>query len=227
MLQALLLAIGQMGDPAFRGPLVKGVLGSALALGLLLWGAIELAANLASGAPAWISWAAQGLGAIAGLILAWWLFLPVAVAIASQFVGSVAAAVEQRHYPWLPPPSGASIAAQALWGIGFALKMLMLQLILLPLILLLPGVGFVIALIVSARALGVGLFESAAQLRMGIAEARLARRARRWDVWALGLALALISLVPPLGLLVPVLGTAASVHLLHRSAGGSSHEFRG
>jgi CysZ protein len=227
MLHALLLAIGQLGDPAFRSPLIKGVLGSAVALGLLLWGAVALAAELASDAPGWISWAAQGLGAVAGLVLAWWLFLPVAVAIASLFVGSVAAAVEQRHYPWLPPPAGASIGAQAAWGIGFALRMLMLQLILLPLILLLPGVGFGIALVVSARALGVGLFESAAQLRMGVEAARRERRARRWDVWGLGLVLALIGLLPFLGLLVPVLGTAASVHILHRSAGGNAHEFRG
>lgn len=213
---ALFLALGQIGDPAFRRPLLLGVLGAALALGLLTWGAVETAAWAAAGGAGWLSWLAQAAGGAVGLLLAWWLFLPVAAAIAAQLVEPVAAAVERRYYPGLPPPRGASVAAQVAFGLRFGLRLLLIQILLLPLFFL-PVVGFVLALLVSAHALGAGMVQQTALLRMDMPQARLAWRQRRLSGWVLGLALAAMALVPFLNLLVPVLGTAASVHLLHRS----------
>lgn len=215
MLAALLLAFGQIDDPAFRRPLLWGVLGALLAVALLAWGAIEAAA-WAAGGEGWLSWAAQAGGGAAALVLAWWLFLPVAATIASQLVEPVAAAVERRHYPRLPRPQGASVAAQVAFGLRFGLRLLLIQLLLLPL-LFVPVVGFAVALLVSAHALGSGMVQQTALLRMDAAGARRAWRARRLQGWLLGLALALMALVPFLNLLVPVIGTAAAVHLLQRS----------
>jgi len=215
---ALFLAIGQIGDPAFRRPMLLGVLGAALALGLLVWGAVEAAAWVAAGDASWLSWLAQAAGGAVGLLLAWWLFLPVAAAIASQLVEPVARAVERRHYPGLPPPRGASVAAQVAFGLRFGLRLLLIQILLLPLFFI-PLVGFVLALLVSAHALGAGMVTQTALLRMTMPEARAAWRRKRLSGWVLGLLLALMALVPILNLLVPVLGTAAAVHLLHRSGG--------
>lgn len=212
---ALFLALGQIGDPAFRRPLILGVLGALLAIGLLAWGAIEAAA-WAAGGTGWLSWLAQAGGGAAALLLAWWLFLPVAAAIAAQLVEPVARAVERRHYPQLPPASGASVAAQAAFGLRFGLRLLAIQILLLPL-LLVPVVGFALALLVSAHALGAGMVQQTALLRMEAPAARAAWRRLRLSGWVLGLLLALMALVPLLNLLVPVLGTAASVHLLQRS----------
>lgn len=211
----MFLALGQIGDPAFRRPLILGVLGALLAIGLLAWGAVEAAAG-AAGGTGWLSWLAQAGGGAAALLLAWWLFLPVAAAIASQLVEPVASAVERRHYPHLPPASGASVAAQVAFGLRFGLRLLAIQLLLLPL-LLVPVVGFSLALLVSAHALGAGMVQQTALLRMDAPAARAAWRRMRLSGWVLGLLLALMALVPLLNLLVPVLGTAASVHLLQRS----------
>lgn len=215
MITAVTLALSQLGDPAFRRPLLWGVLGAAVAAGLLLWGAIEGAAWLAGG-PGWLSWLAQAGGGLAALVLAWWLFLPVAAAIAAQLVEPVAAAVERRHYPGLPPPQGASVAAQVAFGLRFGLRLLLLQILLLPL-LFVPVVGFVAALFVSAHALGSGMVQQTALLRMDMAAARATWRRLRFSGWALGLVLALMALVPILNLFVPVIGTAAAVHLLRRA----------
>lgn len=212
---ALFLALGQIGDPAFRRPLILGVLGALLAIGLLAWGAIEAAA-WAAGGTGWLSWLAQAGGGAAALLLAWWLFLPVAAAIAAQLVEPVAHAVERRHYPHLPPANGASVAAQVAFGLRFGLRLLAIQILLLPL-LLVPVVGFSLALLVSAHALGAGMVQQTALLRMEEPAARAAWRRLRLSGWVLGLLLALMALVPLLNLLVPVLGTAASVHLLQRS----------
>lgn len=215
MIRAVALALSQLDDPAFRRPLLWGVLGAALSIALLVWGAIEGAAWLAGG-QGWLSWLAQAGGGLAALVLAWWLFLPVAAAIAAQLVEPVAAAVERRHYPHLPPPRGASVAAQVAFGLRFGLKLLGLQLVLLPL-LFVPVVGFVLAVVISAHALGSGMVQQTALLRMDVPQARLDWRRLRWAGWALGLVLAAMALVPLLNLLVPVVGTAASVHLLQRS----------
>ncbi len=220
---ALFLALGQIGDPAFRRPLILGVVGAALALALLGWGAVEAAAWAAAGEASWLSWLAQAAGGAAGLLLAWWLFLPVAAAIASQLVEPVAVAVERRHYPGLPPPRGASVAAQVAFGLRFGLRLLVIQVLLLPL-LFVPIVGFILALLVSAHALGAGMVQQTALLRMDMAGARAAWRRNRLSGWVLGLLLALMALVPLLNLLVPVLGTAAAVHLLHRSTGTELRE---
>lgn len=215
---ALFLAIGQIGDPAFRRPMLLGVLGAALALGLLVWGAVEAAAWVAAGDASWLSWLAQAAGGAVGLLLAWWLFLPVAAAIAAQLVEPVASAVERKHYPGLPPPRGASVAVQAAFGLRFGLRLLLIQILLLPLFFI-PLVGFALALMISAHALGAGMVQQTALLRTDMAGARAAWRRNRLSGWALGLLLALMALVPILNLLVPVLGTAAAVHLLYRSTG--------
>jgi CysZ protein len=215
MIRAVALALSQLDDPAFRRPLLWGVLGAALSIALLVWGAIEGAAWLAGG-TGWLSWLAQAGGGLAALVLAWWLFLPVAAAIAAQLVEPVAAAVERRHYPHLPPPRGASVAAQIAFGLRFGLKLLALQLVLLPL-LFVPVVGFALAVVVSAHALGSGMVQQTALLRMDVPQAQQAWRRLRWAGWGLGLVLAAMALVPLLNLLVPVLGTAASVHLLQQS----------
>ena len=110
------------------------------------------------------------------------------------------------------------MAAQVAFGLRFGLRLLFLQVLLLPL-LFVPVLGFVLALVASAYALGAGLSQQTALLRTDMAGARAAWRARRFSGWALGLVLAAMALVPVLNLLVPVLGTAASVHLLRRSTG--------
>ena len=213
---AMLLALGQIGDPAFRRPLLLGVLGAAIAIGLLVWGAVEAAAWAAAGRQGWLSWLAQAGGGLAAMVLAWWLFLPISAAIASQLVEPVAAAVERRHYPGLAPARGASVAAQAAFGLGFGLRLLALQVLLLPLFFI-PVLGFALALLVAAHALGAGMLRQTAMLRMDTAAAKAAWRARRRSGWALGLVLAAMAMVPLLNLLVPVLGTAAAVHILQRS----------
>lgn len=214
MPRALLLAFGQVSDPAFRRPLL---LGAALAAfggvglaWLVGWGLGEIA-----GGQGWFAGVVAAAGAVLTLFAVFWFFVPLLLAVAGLFTDGVAAAVERRHYPWLPPPAGASAAAQAWAGASMALKIGGLVLILLPLSLLLPMIGAVALWAVAAIGLGEGLFEAVALRRISREEAKAARRARRGAVWSLGAVLALMALVPLLNLLVPVLGTAAATHLLH------------
>ncbi|MDP3417532.1 MAG: EI24 domain-containing protein [Falsiroseomonas sp.] len=215
MLQPLLLALRQIPDPAFRRPLFFGALGALAGLAGLAWlSAWGLGA--VAGGEGWLANAAAAAGVVLVAVAAWWLFIPLLLAVAGLFLDGVAEAVERRHYPALPPPQGASTAVQA-WGAAvMAAKLVGLTLILLPLSLLLPVVGVVLLWAVAAIFLGDGLFEGVALRRMERASADALRRQRRLAIWGLGGVLALLAAVPVANLLVPVLGTAAMTHLLHR-----------
>ncbi len=219
MPQALFLAFGQIGDPAFRRPLIMGVLGAALAVAGLILLAAWLAGWAAAGGPERPSWITQAGGAAAGVVPGRGLCLPVAPRIAAQFTDSVAGAVERRHYPGLAPPAGASALAQAGYGLWFGCKLLALQILLLPLFFI-PIFGALIALLIAAHALGAGLLREVALRRMNLAHSRIAWQRLRWQGWLLGLALALMAMVPVLNLLVPIIGIAAAAHLLIRGLGG-------
>jgi uncharacterized protein involved in cysteine biosynthesis len=208
-----------MGDPAFRLPLILGVLGAALAVAGLIGLAAWLAGWAAAGGPEWLSWITQAGGAAAGVFLGWWLFLPMALGIASLFTDTIAGAVERRHYPGLAPPSGASALAQMGHGIWFGVKLLALQMLLLPLFFI-PIFGALIALAIAAHGLGAGLLREVALRRMNLAHSRIAWQRLRWQGWLLGLVLALMAMVPVLNLLVPIIGIAAAAHLLIRGLGG-------
>ncbi|WP_426956846.1 EI24 domain-containing protein [Muricoccus radiodurans] len=216
---SLALPFDQLLDRGFRGPLVKGLLGAVLALvGLTVladWGVSSLA-----GGQGWLATAAGLLGAVAVIFAAFWLFVPVALAIAGLFSDETAAAVERKHYPGLPPARGASLAAQARFNLVLALKVLAVNLVLLPLTFIVPVVGAPLLWMVAAIALGHGLFEGVAQRRMSVTQARVLRRRREASVLMVGAVMALLALVPFANLLVPVLGTAAMTHLLHRGRGG-------
>lgn len=215
MIHALLLAFRQVWDPAFRRPLLLGAL-LALGAGLALAGVASWGVGALAGGEGWIASAAAAAGGLLVLLAMWWLFLPLLLAIASLFLDGVAAAVERRHYPALPPAEGASAAAQVWSGLALAAKMGALTLILLPLSLLVPVVGVAVLWAVAAVGLGEGLFLGVAQRRMPVAAAEALKRRRRAEIWGLGGLLALLGVVAPLNLLVPVIGTAAMVHLLHR-----------
>jgi CysZ protein len=219
VLTSLWLPFRQLGDPGFRGPLWKGLLGAVLSFGLLVWLADWGLSTLAgmAGGGGWIATLSGVLGGLLVLFSAIWLFVPIVLAIAGFFTDQVAEAVERRFYPWLPPPSGgASLAAQARYNLRLTLQVLLLNLVLLPLAFALPVVGAALLWVVAAIALGNGLFEGVAQRRMTVPAARLLRRRRRAEVFLLGGVLAALAVVPVANLLVPVLGTAAMTHLLHR-----------
>lgn len=215
MLAACMLTLRQMSDPAFLAPLAKGLFGAvAVFAGLALlaaWGTGALA-----GGTGWLATAAATFGGLLTLGLAYWLFIPAMLAISGLFLDPVAAAVERRYYPALPPAEGASLGAQIGFNLKLGLVMAALSLLALPLALFAPPFGAVAFWLISTVALGHGLFEGVAQRRMTVEAARTLRRSREWQVLGLGAVLATLALVPVVNLLVPVLGTAAMTHLLHR-----------
>jgi uncharacterized protein involved in cysteine biosynthesis len=217
MFTPIFRSLEQFDDPAIFGVLLKSLLLSAACFALLCAGSVyELHHALAP--HGWLAWLAGFLGGLAALVSALWLFLPVAVVIASAFMEKVCRAVERRWYPGLPPPRGASILPQLWDGLVVAALVALLNLVSLLLALIIPGIGLLLGWAITAWALGRGLFVPVAMRRMSRHEANALYLEYRGAVLLQGAALAFAATIPLLNLLVPVLGPACMVHVLMRRA---------
>jgi uncharacterized protein involved in cysteine biosynthesis len=212
-LTPLARAVAQLDDPIFLGVLVRSLLWSAACFIALHFAVIQAIDHLLH-LRGWLGWAADLLGGLGASILALWLFLPVAVIISTFYIDRIAAAVERRHYPSLPPARGAPLAVQLWGGIGIAGRILLLNVLALIAALVLPGAGLILAWIIGGYAIGRGLFVAVAMRRMPRPSANIAYRHARPMVLVQGCILALAGYVPLLNLLIPMIGTAVMVHLL-------------
>jgi CysZ protein len=210
------LAIGQLGDPVMLGVLVRCLLWSAACFAALHVAALWLLHRLLD-LHGWLGWAADVLGTVGASLLALWLFLPVAVVIGTLYFDRIAAAVERRYYPSLPPPRGAPLAVQLWDAISIGLRILLLNVLALFAALVLPGVGLVLAWLIGGYAIGRGLFGAVAMRRMPRPPAQTLYRSVRLNVLVQGCILALAGSVPLLNLLIPIVGTAAMVHVLDQA----------
>jgi uncharacterized protein involved in cysteine biosynthesis len=224
VLTPISLAIGQLGDPAFRSVLLRTLVWSVGCFIALYAGAIWMVHNLLQ-FNGWIGWTLDILGTIGSSLLAFWLFLPVAAAIGMLYLDRVALAVERKFYPWLEPPKGAPLIEQAWDGAAVALRVLALNLVAVILALILPGVGLVLGWLIAAYAIGRGLFVAIAMRRMPRGAAESLYRAKRGAVLFQGGILAATAYIPVMNLLIPIVGTAAMVHVLDMAL-TESHSFK-
>jgi uncharacterized protein involved in cysteine biosynthesis len=213
LLSPLARSVAQITDPAFLGALLLSLACSAavfLALHLgVLW-----AVHRALALHGWLAWGVDLLGGVGAWLLGLWLFLPLAAGIATLFIDRVARAVERRYYPMLPPAPGTSLLAALADGLALAWRILLLSLLALVLALLLPGIGLLLAWGIGGYAIGRGLFMTVALRRLDRRAAELLYIANRPAVLVQGGVMALAGYLPGFNLLIPVLGTAAMVHVL-------------
>ena len=220
MFTPLARALAQFDDRPFLAVVLLSLSWSAATFAglawLCAWGAHSLTLSLAT-MPHWVGWIAGLLGALGVALAALSLFVPVALIIATFYMERIATAVDRRYYPALPPARGASWTAQAWDGVALGLRVLLLQVVVLLLALVIPGVGWLLGLLLAGWAIGRGLFVAVAMRRMPREAAQLLYARRRGVVLGQGVILAAMSAVPFVNLLVPVLGMAAMVHVLNRS----------
>ncbi len=223
---AFFKALGQLGDRRFRRVVFLGVL---LALALL-FGVYVLFLQVIW----WFSPETVDLpvvGPITGLhtLLGWtsvffmiglsvFLMVPVASAFTGLFLEDVADAVEDRHYPDLPPATPLSLAEglrQSVNFLGVVIAVNTGALFLYPFVG--PGIP-ILFWAVNGYLLGREYFSLVALRRLPPGEVKAMRRRNRWTLWAAGTLMAAPLSVPILNLAIPVLGVATFTHLYHQLA---------
>jgi uncharacterized protein involved in cysteine biosynthesis len=227
ILSDFLKALGQIGDPRFRRVLWWGV-GLTLALLVAAYaGLLQLVALLDPGSVAipgigpvtWIGDLMTWGSAFFMLVLSVFLMIPVASAITSMFLDDVAQAVEDRHYPHLPP-----LGRQSLWEafrdtVSFLGVLIGANLLAIFGYIMLPFAAPFIFYALNGFLLGREYFTVAAMRREGRAGADAMRRENLPQIWMAGVLMTLPLTVPIMNLFIPILGAATFTHLYHRLAG--------
>ena len=163
---------------------------------------------------AWADRLSEVLGGVTVFVLSLVMFPGAVTVILSFLLDQVAEAVEARHYPALPPPRRQGVG-ELTWGaVRFALVTVLANLVALPvyLLLLFVGIGVGFYYVVNGYLLAREYFELVAWRRLDPAAADALRRAHAGRLWLCGLVIALLSTLPLINLLAPLIGTAAMVH---------------
>ncbi|WP_417726364.1 EI24 domain-containing protein [Roseovarius sp.] len=220
---SFLKAIGQIGDPRFRKVLFLGV---GLTLMLLiaayagvLW-LIQMTVGESTTLPliGEVTWVGDLLGAgsfLLMIVLSVFLMVPVASAITSMFLDEVAQAVEDTHYPDLPPASIVPLGEALRDTINFLGVILGANILALVLYAIFTPFALFIFWALNGYLLGMEYFQLAAMRRIGRAGAKALRRKHRLTIWAAGVLMAMPLSVPLVNLLIPILGAATFTHIFH------------
>ena len=219
-----LKAVGQLGDPRFRRVLLLG-LGLTIALlfgiyavvlGAVSWLAPDTVALPWVGDVTWVSSLISGASILLMLVLSIFLMVPVASAFTSLFLDDVANAVEEIHYPEMPPvdplPWGQAIS-DTLRFLGLIISANIAALIL---YVFLPFAAPLIFWGLNGFLLGREYFQLVAMRRMDRLAARAMWQENRIQIWLAGALMAVPLSLPLINLLVPILGAATFTHLYHR-----------
>ncbi len=216
MIRAFELAIGQLGDPKLRA-----VVWQSLALSLLLqiaiaafaWWGLQRYAHFDIG---WVNGLIRWLGGAAVVVLALMLFPASFGIVISIFMEYIADVVEARHYPQLGKARGIPVWTGIWTGVVFLVAVVALNLVMLPLYIaaiFIAGLGAVLFYAVNGWLTGRMYYELVALRRLDPAEVRAWRRANSGVLWLTGIVIVFLGTIPILNLIVPVLGTAAMVHV--------------
>lgn len=220
MVRALLLSIGQLGDPIVLRVLAKSM-GLTLAIfavaGVAVWWGTQ---NLLA---LWLGWDASGLAAafafVVTILALWLLFRAVAIAVVGIFADEMVQAVEARHYPRALATARALPLSRSLaMGLRSGARVVGINLLMLPVyvVLLATGIGTAAAFfVVNGWLLGRDLGDMVAARHLDAAAMRGWRATTRGGRFLLGLANTALFVVPVLNIAAPVLGAAMATHYFH------------
>lgn len=214
MIAALARAFGDLGDPRMRRYVWLSLAG-ALAAFAVLWTAVwVLLTQTAFFAIGWLDTAVDVLGGLAVLVLSWLLFPAVIGIVAGLLLEQVADAVERRCYPALDPARPQSLTEILRVTLKFTAVVVVFNLIVLPLYLV-PVVNAVVFYGLNGYLLGREYYELVAQRRLDESQLSGLRRSRRGWWFLAGLCIAVMTTVPVLNLIAPIVATAFMVHAFH------------
>ena len=219
-------AISQIGDPRFRRVMGLGVLLALALLAAVYAGFLVLINSFVPGTIDLIF-----VGPITGIdaLLGWgslflmlglsvFLMVPVASAFSGLFLEDIADAVEDRHYPGLPPVTPVRLGDSLVDSLNFLGLVIAANVLALVLYIFAGPFIPVVFWAVNGWLLGREYFTLVATRRIGREGAKALRAQNSGRIWLAGILMAAPLSVPLVNLVIPVLGVATFTHLFHRMA---------
>ena len=219
-------ALGQIGDPRFRRVMGLGVLLALALLAAVYAGFLVLINSFVPGTIDLIF-----VGPITGIdaLLGWgslflmlglsvFLMVPVASAFSGLFLEDIADAVEDRHYPGLPPVTPVRLGDSLVDSLNFLGLVIAANVLALVLYIFAGPFIPVVFWAVNGWLLGREYFTLVATRRIGREGAKALRAQNSGRIWLARILMAAPLSVPLVNLVIPVLGVATFTHLFHRMA---------
>lgn len=217
-------ALSQIGDPRFRRVMGLGVLLALALLAAVYAGFLVLINSFVPGTIDLIF-----VGPITGIdaLLGWgslflmlglsvFLMVPVASAFSGLFLEDIADAVEDRHYPGLPPVTPVRLGDSLVDSLNFLGLVIAANVLALVLYIFAGPFIPVVFWAVNGWLLGREYFTLVATRRIGREGAKALRAQNSGRIWLAGILMAAPLSVPLVNLVIPVLGVATFTHLFHR-----------
>lgn len=218
MVESFVKAVQQLSDKRIAG-VILGSLLATVALYAATWSlAWWLLGDLQVSDWGWLNWLVEFL-AFAGVVvlslLAFSMFVSI---ISSLFLERVADAVEDRHYAGLPEVRGQPLWASVRIALKFTGLVILLNLAALPLYLVfifLPPLSLALFYVLNGYLAGREYFELVGLRRLDEPAARRLRRANGGVLFVSGVVITLLSTIPIVNFLTPVLAAAFMTHVFH------------
>lgn len=217
-------ALKQLPDRGFRRVLLLG-LALTLALLVAIYALFLIAIQMLTPETVDIPL----VGPVGGLdtLLSWgsllfmiglsiFLMVPVAAMFTGLFLEDIAAAVETRHYPYLPPVPRISLYESAKDAVNFFAVLVAVNAVAIVLAVFAGPFVPVVFWVVNGFLLGREYFTLAAMRRLGRQGAAALRARHPVQIWVAGILMAVPLSVPLVNLFIPLLGAATFTHLFHR-----------
>jgi uncharacterized protein involved in cysteine biosynthesis len=218
MLKEIFRAFALLGDPSVRRVVWLGVGLSLLTfLGLIL-GVEGLLSWATATGYGWLDRAVEVLGVLGTMVVAWFLFPSVVVAISSVFLDRVVDATEDRYFPALPPTRPVPLREAAPMALRLLGLSLLLNLLALP-IYFVPLINLPVWLALNGYLVGREYTELVALRRLDPAAVAVLRRQQPLLFWTTGIAIAFLLALPLVNLVAPVVGAALMTQRFHRYCG--------
>lgn len=215
MLQDLVRAFAVLGDPRARSVLLLGIGLAVLTLVGLVVGVGALLAWAAETGYVWLDRIVEVVGVLGTLVVSWFLFPAVVVALSSFFLERVVDATEERFYPALPPPRPVPFTEAAGAGLRLLGASLLLNILALP-VYFVPLLNLPVWLLLNGWLIGREYAELVGLRRVDRRTLEVLRGQQRVMFWLSGAVIAFLLAVPILNLVVPVVGAAFMTHRFHR-----------
>ncbi|HEV7370128.1 EI24 domain-containing protein [Arenibaculum sp.] len=216
---SLFRAFGALSDPAVRRVLWLGILGAVAGFLLVAGAAWFLLLGTELFAIGWLDAIVDVLGGLAALFLAYLMFPAIVIAVSGLLLDEVVDAVERRHYPRLPPAESLGLARSIGLSLRFLATVVGLNLLALPVYLFVPALNLVVFYLLNGYLLGREYFELVSFRRMPRQDATVLRRRHGVRLFWAGLAIAFLSTIPIVNLLVPVVASAFMAHVFYSELG--------
>lgn len=216
LLQITLRALRSIFAPGMFGVFIWSLLITIGALsGFVLFAGLLLHMMADS---ALLSWWVPYAGMWGAAALAWFLFPGIMPIFVNFFDARIAHLIERQDYPQSVASNPTPFWKEFWHDVRFSLLAVTLNIVVLPLYLLMPGLHFLPFYLLNGYLLGREFFIMAARRHMPIDEAILLRRQHAQIILAAGTALAVMATLPLVNLVAPFWGVAVMVHLYHRVA---------